>query len=1759
MERKVYIFLLSIFFVVRLLGQTTKEELEKIVESYKLPNEFRWYSPEKEYIQIRTNSDRIYILPASKIIETKKEFEGKNIKYFHLLHKGEEVPCFFISIDDYLDNLDTLLFIGSRPRGDTTWFDSFEHFESFYLFYDDGFLGKRFEPFTFSSFNQNAINFIPKLQHFEVHKEYSIGFPEFSSQTVNGEGWVWALLSPSDDYIKQNRFSLEKEFFPSLTLDSVSFRIFAFSSKYDSIKTKHNFAVLINGDTAFKGIFPAGKNILFDFQYPTVKLYLGSNTFEVVNLGNYSSSGELIIPDVIGFQYFEYLSNEIPVAWNGFNSFPILENFEGKTLTVHNFESPNIFVFDTLNQKVSRAVGFSSVTFVASASKQKVFVSFSDSIYKDNRNGLHCFIYDSLKGEIKYLFYSDNSKKIVSELKNLSANSIYLVLFNGERIDNEVVDFFTAEGSRQVGKTKLNYLWAFAKKKNAETLFENSDQQNIVKLWGFFDANYSKKYSLTLNFDTNIKNGFLYLSDLKSIPEPLVNEVDISNLFDDTNQATVILITPKIFSDVGKRYVEYRRRTNPEHKIAIVSVEDIYKEFNFGKKSPDAIKRFLVWVYNKWKKPRLQYVVLLGDANFDTRNVLSNSIYEDFVPAFGWPPTDYWYCLLDGKDFVPDIHIGRIPIKSVEEGFAYIEKIIEYDNSSNAPWMKKFLFLSGGTNSLERDYFYDRLKGEFSDYILANSPLCVQTQVIRKSDEVVGSEADASFIRSAINDGISLMFFAGHGSAKVFDTDGWKVQTLNNKGKYGFFGSFSCNTANFAEPTLVSRNEEYTLFSNKGFIGTIGSGGVSIRLYSLLLAQNLLTIIADSTVKTDKFVELFDLARARQIAYDTDFYNVLTLYHYVYLGDPLLKMKIKRQPDLYFVENKISITNELNKPTFVQNDSLFIIRGIIGNAGFSKRLDYNLVLLHYFNGISDTLDFLKLTFNQNCSLQEFEFRIPVRQQIGLHRFQLIIDPEKRLNDIDYSNNSLVTETYVYSSSLFPVEPQANWDVNSSNPYFRFIDPYFEKGKQSYKFSIYSAPDTNSILIYSSNEEEIQGSKIKIDWFPRTTFRQGHFWLYVRKISSDTNFQNQTLWLPFHFVTENPSSSVLILINKELEYNDFQFQNIVFDTSVESLRLKPIRIPYRIMSASGNIHSERGKEITVNNKVYVTMAPDLDIVGFHAVVISHKDFSLKSYKIFETWGIDPPEKDSSSIKLVQFLRDSVPDGDYIFLLTHSSALRVPIFHKWKVPNSPGSLDTLQQALREWGCKYADSLGSDLNYWGNSFFFVGRNFFGHKITLDEGFDLDGDTVQSEGFLVQTPQMAKIRSKVFGPAKKWTSLSFQTILPVDSILLSTNVWGMSSPNDFNKQLLIRNSSLTEIDLSSINPIEFPYLYFEVEISNPYENYDFSFNNVQLKYRPTPELAIEVIEPQVRSDTSILRGEEMDYLLRTYNLSFRSSNDSTYVFVNLKTASQEQKLQEFLLGKLEPNSFKEVSGNLVTDKFDNYNIIEFSSRQKYSEFYFFNNWAELSLKLFEDTIPPEIVLYLDGRRVQRKEYVSKTPNVLIEIYDNSKLPVDSNATILLINTRREKLNERAKFTSYGKDVPLKCSFMLDSVELEYGINYFTIYTSDATGNKDTLDVPVYVYRTAKIDSFKVAPHPVTSEATFFINYLSSKKDGVAYINIFDITGRKIRTLSKPIQLNQNEIYWDCRDEYGKSIPQGVYFFSINVVGEIYSEPVFGKLIKVE
>ena len=57
--------------------------------------------------------------------------------------------------------------------------------------------------------------------------------------------------------------------------------------------------------------------------------------------------------------------------------------------------------------------------------------------------------------------------------------------------------------------------------------------------------------------------------------------------------------------------------------VTVVEVEDLYDEFSFGNKSPQAIKDFLMFTRDNWRQtPR--FVLFAGDSSYDPKNYLGS-------------------------------------------------------------------------------------------------------------------------------------------------------------------------------------------------------------------------------------------------------------------------------------------------------------------------------------------------------------------------------------------------------------------------------------------------------------------------------------------------------------------------------------------------------------------------------------------------------------------------------------------------------------------------------------------------------------------------------------------------------------------------------------------------------------------------------------------------------------------------------------------------------------------------------------------------------------------------------------------------------------------------------------------------------------------------------------------------------------------------------------------------------------------------------
>ena len=184
-----------------------------------------------------------------------------------------------------------------------------------------------------------------------------------------------------------------------------------------------------------------------------------------------------------------------------------------------------------------------------------------------------------------------------------------------------------------------------------------------------------------------------------------VEPVTPSTLTDTTNGADYIIITHSDFYTASTMLANYHSAQGL--RTAVIDVQDIYNEFGYGMPEPSAIRSFLSYAYDNWTAPASAYVVLMGDGNYDFRDYYGfgepNFIppYLDRVdPWMGETAADNRYVCVSGQDTLPDMHLGRLPVKSEQEAEALVLKIIAYNTSqSPQPWSKDVLFVADNPDS----------------------------------------------------------------------------------------------------------------------------------------------------------------------------------------------------------------------------------------------------------------------------------------------------------------------------------------------------------------------------------------------------------------------------------------------------------------------------------------------------------------------------------------------------------------------------------------------------------------------------------------------------------------------------------------------------------------------------------------------------------------------------------------------------------------------------------------------------------------------------------------------------------------------------------------------------------------------------------------------------------------------------------------------------------------------------------------------------
>ena len=222
--------------------------------------------------------------------------------------------------------------------------------------------------------------------------------------------------------------------------------------------------------------------------------------------------------------------------------------------------------------------------------------------------------------------------------------------------------------------------------------------------------------------------------------------------------------------------------------------------------SKETIKAYIASVYAGLGRP--DYVLLVGDTNY--------------IPAWtgggdSSADTDIPYVCMDpGDDWLPDMTVGRFPVRTPDQLIAIVEKTLYVEGGSytDPDYVMRAALLAGNDETSGDHDAHDRV---INNYLIPNEYRCRRVWY-----RVDGS--DTPEVTAAVNAGAMFTVYFGHsGSDHWFKPVYYQshVQALANPDRYGIVISFSCNTGRYTVSECFG--ETWVLESKKGaalYLGT---------------------------------------------------------------------------------------------------------------------------------------------------------------------------------------------------------------------------------------------------------------------------------------------------------------------------------------------------------------------------------------------------------------------------------------------------------------------------------------------------------------------------------------------------------------------------------------------------------------------------------------------------------------------------------------------------------------------------------------------------------------------------------------------------------------------------------------------------------------------------------------------------------------------------------------------------------------------------
>lgn len=410
-------------------------------------------------------------------------------------------------------------------------------------------------------------------------------------------------------------------------------------------------------------------------------------------------------------------------------------------------------------------------------------------------------------------------------------------------------------------------------------VFDITDPLNISELAARISPE-SGTYSAALALSAGgpaVRTILAFASDALSTPVSLARHVP-TFLDDNRTGADVVIIThPDFVTSVAPLVC---LRTSQGHHVSLVTTEQIFDEYNYGERSPFAIRSFLQEAASHWQR-KPQSILLVGDASFDPRDYLGLG-ESDFVPtriietAAFKTASDDWFTDFAQNGYAT-IPTGRLPVRTAADADLVVSKIIGYEQGNSAgSWNSQALLIA--------DQNVDSNFTAAANSAAATLPSTLQVSQI--SADSLDAATARSQILAALNNGALLVDYNGHGAeqqwsfADLFNTT--DAAALSNGGRLPVYLLMDCLNGFFHDAYAESLAESLLLAPNGGAVAVWASSGFTQQSPQSTLNQAFLHLFAGNPNQSLGRLVL----QAKAGTADNDVRRTWVLF-----GDPSMKLQ----------------------------------------------------------------------------------------------------------------------------------------------------------------------------------------------------------------------------------------------------------------------------------------------------------------------------------------------------------------------------------------------------------------------------------------------------------------------------------------------------------------------------------------------------------------------------------------------------------------------------------------------------------------------------------------------------------------------------------------------------------------------------------------------------------------------------------------------------------------------------------------------------